>query len=108
MDLEAIAEHAQRQVDRIAHMQADLAEATAAASSRSGRVHARTGPGGAVLGLRIDPAGMRLSPEELAAELTEAITAAQRSHGVLADEIMAPVLGIRSSMGRPAAEYTVD
>jgi hypothetical protein len=37
---------------------------------------------------------MRLSPAELAAEVTEAITEAQRSYGKLADEIMAPVLGI--------------
>jgi DNA-binding protein YbaB len=108
MDLDALAEHAQRQVDRIAHMQADLAEATATASSRSGRVQARTGPGGAVLGLRIEPAGMRLSPEELAAEVTEAITAAHRSYGALAAEIMTPVLGIRPSMGRPAVEYRMD
>jgi DNA-binding protein YbaB len=108
MDLNALAEHAQRQVDRIAHMQADLAEATATAASHSGRVSARTGPGGAVLGLRIEPTAMRLSPEELAAEVTEAITSAQRSYGSLADEIMAPVLGIRSTMSRPTAGYMVD
>jgi DNA-binding protein YbaB len=108
MDLDALTEHAQHQVDRIAHMQADLDEATAAASSRSGRVHVRTGPAGAVLHLRIEPDAMRLSPEELAAEVTEAITAAQRSYGALADEIMTPVLGIRTSMGRPTVEYTVD
>jgi DNA-binding protein YbaB len=94
MDLNALAENAQRQVDRIAHMQADLAEATAAGASRSGWVHARTGPGGGVLSLQIEPAAMRLSPAELAAEVTEAITEAQRSYGKLADEIMAPVLGI--------------
>ncbi|NJC68696.1 YbaB/EbfC family nucleoid-associated protein [Planosporangium thailandense] len=93
MDLDAIARDAQLQVDRIVRMQTDLAEATAAASSRSGLVHARTGPGGGVLGLSIAPAAMRLSPEDLAAEVIEAITAAQRSYGALADKIMDPVLG---------------
>jgi DNA-binding protein YbaB len=104
MDLDALAANAQRQVERIARMQAGLAEATAAGASRSGRVRARTGPGGGVLGLHIEPAAMRLSPEELATEITEAITAAQRSYGMLADEIMAPVLGIRSTMGRPVVD----
>jgi DNA-binding protein YbaB len=108
MDLNALADHAQRQVERLAHLQADLAEASATADSRSGLVHARTGPGGAVLGLRIEPAAMRLSPEDLAAEVTEAITGAQRSYGALADEIMAPVLGIRSTIGNPAAAFPLD
>ncbi|GAA1802471.1 YbaB/EbfC family nucleoid-associated protein [Planosporangium flavigriseum] len=83
-------------------MQADLAEATACGASRSGRVRARTGPGGGVLGLHIEPAAMGLSPEELAAEVTEAISAAQHAYGVLADKIMAPVLGFRSTIGGPA------
>jgi DNA-binding protein YbaB len=93
MDLKSLAENAQRQVDRIAHMQADLAEASASGTSLSGWVQARTGPGGGVLSLHIEPAAMRLSPAELAAEVTEAITVAQRSYGKLADKIMAPVLG---------------
>jgi DNA-binding protein YbaB len=95
MDLTDLADYAHRQVERIERMQADLAEATAEGESRSGRVHARTGPGGGVLGLRIEPVAMALSPVELAAEVTEAIAAAQRSYGAMADEIMAPVLGIR-------------
>jgi DNA-binding protein YbaB len=95
MDLTELADYAHRQVERIERMQVDLSEASAEAESRSGRVHARTGPGGAVLNLRLEPAAMALSAEDLAAEVIEAVTAAQRSYGAMADEIMAPVLGIR-------------
>ncbi|HEV7900168.1 MAG TPA: YbaB/EbfC family nucleoid-associated protein [Planosporangium sp.] len=94
MELTELADYAHRQVERIERMQADLDEASAEAESRSGRVRARTGPGGAVLDLRIEPVAMAVSPEELAAEVIEAITSAQRAYGVIADEIMAPVLEI--------------
>ncbi|MGC9668257.1 YbaB/EbfC family nucleoid-associated protein [Planosporangium sp. 12N6] len=102
MDLSELADYAYRQVERIERMQADLAEASAEGESRSGRVRARTGPGGAVLNLHIEPAAMTLSPTDLAAEVTEAITAAQRSYGAMADEIMAPVLGMRPSEANAA------
>jgi hypothetical protein len=47
--------------------------------------------------LRIDPAGLRLPATDLEAEVTAAVSAAQRQFAERADEIMAPVLGMRPS-----------
>jgi hypothetical protein len=60
-------------------------------------VRARTGPGGKLLGLRIDPEALRLSAEQVTAEVAAAISAAQKDYARHADEIMAPVLGMRPS-----------
>lgn len=95
--LEDLAEYAHQQVERIQRMQADLAAQYGSADSPDGHVHARTGPGGVVQELRIAPSGMRLSADELAAEVMAAIGAAQRAYAARADAIMEPVLGLRPS-----------
>ncbi|HEY0697299.1 MAG TPA: YbaB/EbfC family nucleoid-associated protein [Micromonospora sp.] len=95
--LEELAEYAHRQVERIARMQEDLTDQYGTGESPRGFVRARTGPGGTVQELRIDPGGMRLTAEELAAEVTAAVTVAQQEYARRADEIMAPVLGMRPS-----------
>lgn len=98
-----LARYAQWQVDRIEQMQAELAEQSGEGVSDRGYVRARTGPGGALLDLSIDPAAQRLSNEELVAEIRGAVSAAQRRFTELADEIMAPVLGMRPSEQSSAA-----
>jgi hypothetical protein len=79
-NLEDLAEYAHQQVARIQRMQDDLAGQYGTAESPRGHVRARTGPGGALQELRIDPGAMRLSAEDVAAEVTAAITAAQREY----------------------------
>jgi hypothetical protein len=68
-------------------------DARLGAASPGGYVRARTGPGGQVLDLRIDPTGLRLTVEELEAEVVAAITAAQCRY---AQEISASALGVRT------------
>jgi DNA-binding protein YbaB len=99
-DIEGLADlarYAQQQVERIERMQAELAEQAAEGVSSRGYVRARTGPGGALLDLSIDPLAQRLSNEELVAEVRDAVTMAQRRFAEIADQIMAPVLGMRPS-----------
>lgn len=92
-----LADYAQEQIERIQRMQQDLADQVGEAESPRGLVLARTGAGGMLVDLRIDPNARRLSSEELAAEVVAAVTAAQRDFAARADEIMAPVLGMRPS-----------
>jgi YbaB/EbfC DNA-binding family len=76
----------------------DLAEyGQPGATSPRGYVRARTGPGGQLKDLRIDPNALRLTAEELEAEVVTAITAAQNQYAKRSDDIMAPVLGMRPS-----------
>jgi DNA-binding protein YbaB len=89
--------YAQEQVERVERMRTELADASAEAWSPGRFVFARTGAGGALLELRIDPAVRRLPTDELTAEVSAAITAAQRKMAERADAIMAPVLGTRPS-----------
>jgi len=96
-NLDELAEYAQRQVERIQRMHRDLAEQVGEGRSPRGMVRARTGPGGELKELRIDPETLRLPADEVAAEVTAAITAAQRAFATRADEVMAPVLGLRPS-----------
>ncbi len=96
-NLDDLAEYAERQVRQLEKMQSDLAAQTGEARSPRGYVRAQTGPGGVLRELRIDPTALRLSAEEVAAEVTAAITAAQRQLAERADDIMAPVLGVRPS-----------
>lgn len=96
-NLEELAEYAQRKVEQIQRMQSDLDAQCGEALSPREYVRARTGPGGVLRELRIDPEALRLPVEELAAEVTAAVTAAQREFAKRADEIMAPVLGMRPS-----------
>lgn len=96
-NLEDLAEYAEQQVRRLEKMQAELAGQAGTGESPRGYVRARTGPGGLLQELRIDPTALRLSAEELEAEVTAAVTAAQRHFNERADDIMAPVLGMRPS-----------
>ncbi len=102
-DLDDLVAYAQGQVERIQRMQDELGTASAEATSRGGYVRARTGAGGALLDLRIEPAARQLSTHELAAEVTDAVGAAQARYAELADTIMAPVLGLRPSEESVAA-----
>jgi DNA-binding protein YbaB len=93
--LEDLAEYAYQQVDRIRRMQADLAAQYGSGESPRGLVRARTGPGGRIQQLRIDPAAGGLPLDDLAAEVMAAIGAAQEEYARRADDIMAPVLDLR-------------
>jgi DNA-binding protein YbaB len=95
--IEELADYAYRQVERIQRMQDDLAGQYGTGESPRRFVRARTGPGGGLQELRIDPGALRLTAEEVAAEVTAAVTEAQREYAKRADEIMAPVLGMRPS-----------
>ncbi len=78
-------------------MQEDLVAQFGTGESPRGYVRSRTGPGGAVQELRIEPDALRLSAAEVATEVTAAITEAQREYARRADEIIAPVLDLRPS-----------
>lgn len=91
-DLGELVEYAQRQVERLTAMQAELAEQYAEAHSPRGLVRARTGPGGTLRDLRIEPDALGLTAEELATEVTAAVTKAQQEYAERAHEIMAPLL----------------
>lgn len=96
-NLEELAEYAHQQVQRIQRMQSDLAAQSGSGESARGYVRARTGPGGTLRELHIDPAALRLSADELSAEVVTAVTAAQREFTERADEIVGPVLDLRPS-----------
>jgi DNA-binding protein YbaB len=100
--LEELAEYVQRQVEQIQRMQSDVAAQYGEGVSPREYVRARTGPGGALQELRIDPTALRLPVAEVEAEVVAAVSAAQRQFAERADAIMAPVLGMRPS------ERTVD
>jgi hypothetical protein len=65
-----LAEYAQDQIDRITRMQQQLNDYVGEGESPRCLVHARTGPGGRVLDLRLSPDTLRLSPEGTAEEIT--------------------------------------
>jgi len=100
-DLGDLAEYAHRQVAQVQRMPGDLAAEAGEGRSPRGYVHARTGPGGALRDLHIEEPALHLSAHELAAEVTAAITAAQRRYAARADQIMEPVLGVRPSERTP-------
>lgn len=94
-NLGELAEYAQRQVQQIQRMQSELATQSGKGVSPREYVRARTGPGGALQDLQIDPAALRLPVAEVAAEVIAAVSAAQRQYAERADALMAPVLDIR-------------
>jgi hypothetical protein len=96
-DLGDLAEYAHDQIERITRMQRELADYVGEGESPQRLAKARTGPGGSLRDLRLTPGILRLSPEDAAAEITAAITAAQRDYAGRADEIMSPVLAMRPS-----------
>jgi DNA-binding protein YbaB len=91
--LNELAEYAHQQVERVQRMQEEVTALSGSGESPRGWVRARTGPGGSVQELTIAPSALRLTAEEVAAEVIAAISAAQRDFSARADEIMAPVLG---------------
>jgi DNA-binding protein YbaB len=96
-NLEDLAECAERQIRQLGEMESDLATEARQAVSPRGYVRARTGRGGQLRDLRIERNALRLTAEELEAEVTAAITAAQRQYAERADDIMAPVFGMSPS-----------
>jgi DNA-binding protein YbaB len=92
-----LAAYAQDQIERLTRMQQDLAECVGEGESPGGLVSARSGPGGRLLDLRLDPETMQLSTEDAAAEITAAVIAAQSDYAARADDIMQPVLALRPS-----------
>jgi DNA-binding protein YbaB len=96
-NLTDLAEYAQEQIERISRMQQDIAQYAGEGVSPERLVRAKTGPGGQLLDLHLDPAVMELHPRELTTEITAAITAAQRDYAERTNAIMEPVLGARPS-----------
>jgi hypothetical protein len=95
--LTQLAAYAQEQVERLTRMQQDLAACIGEGESPGGLVSARTGPGGRLLDLRLNPDAMRLSTQDAAAEITAAVLAAQTDYASRADDILQPVLAMRPS-----------
>ena len=96
-NLTDLAEYAQEQIERVTRMQQEIAGHVGEGTSPERHVRAKTGPGGQLVDLQLDPAAMELTPHELTAEITAAITAAQRDFAAGTDAIMEPVLGARPS-----------
>lgn len=82
---------AQEQVRRLADLQAGVETITGRARSASGKVGATTGAGGVLEDLQLDPVAMLLSPEELAAEVVSAVSAAQADAAAQAADALAPL-----------------
>lgn len=96
-NLNDLAEYAQDQIERITRMQQQLNDSVGEAESPRRYVRARTGPGGKLQDLNIAPEALRLAADELADEVTHAVTAAQADYAARADDIMQPVLAMRPS-----------
>jgi DNA-binding protein YbaB len=101
--VESLADYAYQQIERIQRMERDLAEQVGEGTSRQGHVKAKTGPAGVLKDLKIEPAAMRLSPEELETEVRSAIAEAQSDFARRADDIMGPILHVRPSEQANAA-----
>lgn len=95
--MDQLVDYAASQVQRIQQMQDGLGALEGHGSSTSGRVQARTGPGGLLQDLRLDPTAMTLSATQLTAELREAISGAQQDYAAQAEAVMQPVLGAAPS-----------
>lgn len=96
-NLTDLAAYAQDQIERIARMQQDMADYVGEGTSPQGLVRARTGPGGRLLDLHLDPDLLSLRPGEVAEEITAAVAKAQGDYAERTDAIMEPVLGARPS-----------
>jgi DNA-binding protein YbaB len=101
--VEGLADYAHQQIERIQRMERELAEQVGEGTSRDGHVKAKTGAAGVLKDLKIDAAAMRLSPEELTAEVRSAISAAQADFARRADDIMGPILHVKPSEHANAA-----
>lgn len=96
-NLTDLAEYAQDQIERITRMQQEMADYVGEGTSPERLVKARTGPGGQLVDLRLEPDVLRLHPEEAAAEIAAAISTAQRDYADRTNAIMEPVLAARPS-----------
>ncbi len=96
-DFHDLAAYAQEQLERISRMQADMRDAEGEGTSPQRYVRARTGPGGRVLDLRLDPDLLSRPLDEVTDEIVAAIGAAQADYATRADAIMAPILEARTS-----------
>nr|WP_221373868.1 YbaB/EbfC family nucleoid-associated protein [Actinoplanes polyasparticus] len=94
-DFTDLAAYAQEQLDRVSRMQADMAAAAGEGMSPQRYARARTGPGGKVLELRLDPDAAGLPLDDLTDEIVAAISAAQADYATQTDAIMAPILESR-------------
>ena len=94
-DLTDLAAYAQGQLERISRMQSDLAASAGEGISPQRYVRARTGPGGRVLDLRLDPDLLALPVHEITGEIVAALNAAQADYAAQTDAIMAPILQAR-------------
>ncbi|MCO8269360.1 YbaB/EbfC family nucleoid-associated protein [Actinoplanes sp. TRM 88003] len=94
-DFHDLAAYAQEQLDRVGRMQADMATAAGEGVSPQRYARARTGPGGNVLELRLDPDARSLPLDDLTAEIVAAISAAQADYATQTENIMAPLLESR-------------
>lgn len=94
-DFQDLAAYAQEQLDRVGRMQADMAAAAGEGVSPQRYARARTGPGGKLLELRLDPDAQSLSLAELTDEVVAAVNAAQADYATQTDAIMAPLLESR-------------
>jgi hypothetical protein len=94
-DFQDLAAYAQEQLDRVGRMQADMAAAAGEGVSPHRYARARTGPGGKLLELRLDPDAQSLSLGELTDEVVAAVNAAQADYATQTDAIMAPLLESR-------------
>jgi DNA-binding protein YbaB len=94
-NLDDLAGYALHQVDRLRHMQEQLAQISGEGRSANGHVIARTGAGGNLLKLTIDDAALRDGGHRLGEDVTAAVTAAQAAYAAQAGDLMAEEIGVR-------------
>jgi DNA-binding protein YbaB len=95
--LSGLAAYAQEQIECLTRLQQDLEDCVGEGGSPGGLVTARTGPGGRLLDLRLDPDALRLSTQDAADEIMAAVTAAQRDYADRAGDVLQPLLALRPS-----------
>ncbi|WP_211240874.1 YbaB/EbfC family nucleoid-associated protein [Hamadaea tsunoensis] len=91
-NLDDLAAYALHQVERLRALQARLADLSCEGRSPDGLVVARTGAGGRVLDLRLDPRALGGGAERLGRSVRSAITAAQNAYAQEAGKLMATEL----------------
>lgn len=91
-NLDDLATYAMHQVERLRVLQARLAELSCEGRSPDGLIVARTGAGGSLLDLRLDPRALVGGPERLGRSVRSAVTAAQNAYAQEAARLMATEL----------------
>ncbi|MEV0755704.1 YbaB/EbfC family nucleoid-associated protein [Streptosporangium sp. NPDC050280] len=92
-EVDQLAEGFDKLSARYERMREDLTEMRAHGEAADGLVKVEVAPGGALLGVDINPRAMRLGSEALGEAIMEAVGEASKMAAARMDEVLAPLLG---------------